>query len=165
MINAVELSNALVPYAEDELAEAESLAHFLRSLLVQLKQYSDRQPSFADLAACVRLSLITEPVPYQSGWELVKPPAKEEARGAYADAERILHFQIADLRKMEMAEQRHRDHFIGTTSRAAHLWNNLEPSAYIIGAAVGLAAEFGYAPVCGWAGVARFLELGRIHEA
>ncbi|MFB9325127.1 hypothetical protein ACFFSY_04215 [Paenibacillus aurantiacus] len=165
MINAIELKHVLIPYAEDELAEAESLERFLRSLLVQLRQYCDRQPSFADLALCVRRCLDTEPAAYQAGWELVKPPSKEDTYGEYADVERILHFQIADLRKMEIVEQRHRDHFLGTTSRMPHLWNNLDPSSYIEGAASGLAGEYRDVPVCGWPGIARFLELGRLNES
>ncbi|MFC4098531.1 hypothetical protein [Paenibacillus xanthanilyticus] len=165
MINAIELKNAMTPYAEDELADVESLERFLRSLLVLLQQLRDSHPSFDDLATCVRRCLGTEPASYESQWELVKPPTKEDARGDYEDVERILHFQIADLRKMELAERRHREHFLGTTSRMAHLWNNLDPASYIEGAAAGLAAEYGDEPNCGWAGVARFLELGRVYEA
>ncbi|TYP68047.1 hypothetical protein [Paenibacillus methanolicus] len=165
MINAVELRNVLIPYAEKELADEESLERWLRALLVQLGQHRDRQPSFEDLASSIRRCLETEPHPYEPGWELGKPPAKEDARGDYEDAERILHFQISDLRKMEQAEQRHREHFLGTTSRMTHLWNNLDPASYIAGAASGLAAEYGIEPDCGWAGIARFLELGRIYEA
>ncbi|MDX2302376.1 MAG: hypothetical protein NW226_06225 [Microscillaceae bacterium] len=166
-----------------------TLEEYLRALLGLAYENMDNSPSLDIFLKMLKKAFIADPLPFEESWLKIQDPPiedydldlshlqdgveliKHETKSPEDDfryLEEVLHFQIAELKRMEIKQPQSQGKYFGIESESGHHWYNFEPFANIEAGIRGYIENLrnGAYPVGAvtWRTLGEIIELGRIYE-
>jgi hypothetical protein len=113
-------------------AEQPPLNDYLRSLWQIARAHADAPPTAARLLDWCTAAFSTPPPDFDPAWLELKWASWDEDHASFADWERLICYQIADLQRMaDDGTLSQPDRYFGVTSPSGARWYNFDPLGYL----------------------------------
>ena len=118
-------------FEEKYKGQLPSLEEYLRSLWLLVSQSNIKSPTIDQFAIWLEQAFTIAPSPFDSDWLKIRVDYGKDIP-AYEDWEKLILFQIADLRRMADAGQLKDEYrYFGIDSPSGSRWYNFDPLTYL----------------------------------